>query len=162
MKKTMWPIFSRIIECDKPQGTIFKGPQAILTITVELIRAFLEDLRGCWKHQFLKKRQYFQWKRLCGLFFLVLSNVTNLRVQFLRVHKLFWQLCRIYKSISWGPERLLKTPIFEKKAIFPVKKTLWPIFSRIIECDKPPGKYYKGPEDILVITVEPIRAFFRT
>ena len=43
----MWPIFSRIIECDKPQGTIFKGPQAILTITVELIRAFLEDLRGC-------------------------------------------------------------------------------------------------------------------
>ena len=41
MKKILWHIFSPIIECDKPQGTIYNGPQAILTITVELIRAFL-------------------------------------------------------------------------------------------------------------------------
>ena len=40
MKKILWPIFSRIIERDKPQRTVFKGPKAVLTITVEPIRAF--------------------------------------------------------------------------------------------------------------------------
>ena len=39
--------FSRIYEYDKPQGTIYKGPQAILTITLELMREFFRDLRGC-------------------------------------------------------------------------------------------------------------------
>ena len=102
MKKTLWPIFSRIIECDKPQETIFKGPQAILTITVEL---------------------------------------------------------RTYRSIFLGTDRLLKTQFFEKKAKFPMKKILWPIFSPIIECDKPQGTIYNGPQAILTITVEIIRAF---
>ena len=105
MKKTLWPIFSRIIECDKPQETIFKGPQAILTITVEL---------------------------------------------------------RTYRSIFLGTDRLLKTQFFEKKAKFPVKKTLWPNFSRIIECDETPAKTCKGPKGIRIITLEPTRAFFRT
>ena len=36
-----WPISSRTIECDKPQGTICKGALIILTITVEVIRSFL-------------------------------------------------------------------------------------------------------------------------
>ena len=42
----MWPIFSRNIECDKPQGTFCKGPEGVLTIFVELIGSFLWDLRG--------------------------------------------------------------------------------------------------------------------
>ena len=45
-------------------------------------------------------------------------------------------------------------------AIFPMKKILWPNFSRTIECDKPQGTNCKGPKGILAITVEPIRAFF--
>ena len=40
MKKSIVAFFSRNIKCDKPQGTICKGPPAILTSTVELIRAF--------------------------------------------------------------------------------------------------------------------------
>ena len=40
MKNILWPIFSRNIECDKPQVTICKGPKGILTIIVEPIRAF--------------------------------------------------------------------------------------------------------------------------
>ena len=40
MKKILWSIFSLIIECDKPQGTVSMGPKAVLTITVEPIRAF--------------------------------------------------------------------------------------------------------------------------
>ena len=47
MKKALWPILSRIIECNKPLGTICKDPQAVPTITVESIRAFFQDLSGC-------------------------------------------------------------------------------------------------------------------
>ena len=101
MKKIMWPTFSRIIECDKHQRTICKGPQAVPTITVESMRAFFQDLSGCWKHKFLKK-----------------------------------------------------------KAIFQVKKLLWPIFSFIIECHKAQGTVSKGPKGVLTITVESMRAFF--
>ena len=32
-----WPIFSRIIEHDKRQGTTHNGPQSSLAITVEVI-----------------------------------------------------------------------------------------------------------------------------
>ena len=37
--KRFWPTFPRIIDCGKPQETLVKGPQAILTITVELENA---------------------------------------------------------------------------------------------------------------------------
>ena len=44
--KRCWPISSRIIECDKRQGTFYNGPTSVVTITVEVIRTFLQDLRG--------------------------------------------------------------------------------------------------------------------
>ena len=47
VKKTLWPIFSSIIECDKPQWTICKGPKGILTLTLEVIGSYLQHLRGC-------------------------------------------------------------------------------------------------------------------
>ena len=40
MTKILLPIFSHNIECDKPQGTVCKGPKGILTMIVEPIRAF--------------------------------------------------------------------------------------------------------------------------
>ena len=40
VKKKLWPVVSRFNECDKLQGTIYKGPQASLTTTVEPMRAF--------------------------------------------------------------------------------------------------------------------------
>ena len=45
-------------------------------------------------------------------------------------------------------------------ATFPVKKRFWPIFSRIVECDKPQETVCMGPKGILTITVEPIGALF--
>ena len=36
-----WPNFSRIIECEKRQGTIYKGPKVVSTITVEVRRSFV-------------------------------------------------------------------------------------------------------------------------
>ena len=35
------PVFRRIIECEKPQETIYTGPQATLTLTVEVVSWFL-------------------------------------------------------------------------------------------------------------------------
>ena len=57
------------------------------------------------------------------LIFVVLTSVTNLNGNFLRV------------QISIGTKRLLETQFFEKKA-------LWPLFSRIIEHDKCQGTFY--------------------
>ena len=51
---------------------------------------FFKELEGCWKHKVLKKRQSFQWWKVSGLFFLVLSIMRNVREQFIRVHKAFW------------------------------------------------------------------------
>ena len=86
----MWPISSRNIECDKPQGTICKGPKGILTIVLEPIRAFFLGPKWLLRTQiFEKKGKISSEKKQCGLFFLVLSNVANLRRQFIKVQKLF-------------------------------------------------------------------------
>ena len=37
VKKKFWPFYSRIIECDKLHGTIYKVPKGIVTLTVEVI-----------------------------------------------------------------------------------------------------------------------------
>ena len=93
-ERCFWPSFPCNIECDKPQGTIYNGPQAILT--------------------------------------------DNLEVE------------RVDRAFFLGPKRLLKTKIFEKKkAIYPVKKRLWLIFSRDIEHDKCQGTVYKGSQGSL-------------
>ena len=54
---------------------------------------------------------------------------------------------------------MLKTQIFEKKAIFPVKKRFWPVFFRITECDKPQGTLCKDSKSIPTVTVEVIASF---
>ena len=41
VKKKFWSFFSRILDCDKPQGTICKGPKGILAITVEAKKSLL-------------------------------------------------------------------------------------------------------------------------
>ena len=69
--------------------------------------------------------------------------------------------CGKYWGFSVTPTRLLKTQMFGKKAVFPVKKKLTKL-SRIIESDIPQGAIYKQPEGILVFTVEVLRSFFRT
>ena len=67
--RSFWPIFPRMIECNKPLGTIIKGPEAILTGTVELKGACFRDLRGCWKHKFLEKRASSPVKKMFWPFF---------------------------------------------------------------------------------------------
>ena len=51
-ERSFWPFSPCNIECDKPQGTIYKGPQAILAFTLEadrIDRAFLLGHNGLLK-----------------------------------------------------------------------------------------------------------------
>ena len=87
--RRLWITFLSNINCDKPPKTVFKCQKSSLTITVEVIISFLQDLRGSWKNNFPKKRQSFQWGKVYGHLFLVLSSRTNRRVRFIRVFKVF-------------------------------------------------------------------------
>ena len=57
--KKFWPIFPRIIEYDKPQGTTYKVSHSTLTDILQVIRSFIYDLRGGWKPRFEKKPLFF-------------------------------------------------------------------------------------------------------
>ena len=137
VKKNLWPIFSRSIECHKPKGTVSEGAKGILTFTVELIRAFFQDLGACWRHKFLKNgnicsKNYFE---ACSFFII-------------ECHKPYGTICKgptgiptiTLEAIWWFLEHLrgcCKHKFLKKKANLPVKKILWPIFSRRIEFDTP-------------------------
>ena len=81
--------------------------------------------------------------------FLVLSSVTNLKKHFIGVYRLVRQLLWNILEQFLGPKRLLKSQMFERKAIFPVKKSFWPVFSRNMEHDNCQRTFYKGPQGIL-------------
>ena len=136
VKKSFWPVFSRFLECDRPQGPIFEYPQAISTNTFEGKGLILLHLRGCWKHKFLKKRQTFQWKKF--LFFFL----PNYRVWQTSGDNLwgstwyFDSYCGSYRNNSVTPKKLLKTQFFEKKGKLSSEEKKWPKFCVIIDCNK--------------------------
>ena len=80
---------------------------------------------------FERKRQSFHWEKHLGVIFLVLSNMTNVREQLLRAHKLFDEYCSSssYKIFSSGHKQS-RTKVFKLNAIIP-KENLWPIFFHI-------------------------------
>ena len=69
--------FSRIIEYEKPQGTIYKGTPGIVRVILHGIRSFLQNLRGRCRN--VSKIVYFPMKNLFGQFFLVLPSMADLR-----------------------------------------------------------------------------------
>ena len=68
--------------------------------------------------------------------------------------KFFDNYCGSYRINSVTPKKLLKTQLFEIKANFQLKKSFCPVFSLILESDKPQGTIYEGPQGVLTITVE--------
>ena len=106
-----------------------------MAIIVQVIRSFLQDLRGRWK-QFLKKRLVSQWKTNLANFFSFYRISKTSGNFLLGSTKFSGNHFASYKIISVTPNRLLKTQIFEKKAIFPMKKNLAHFFD-IIEYDRP-------------------------
>ena len=91
MKKNFGLFFSRDIEHDKCQVAVYKGSQGILTIFVQLIWTYIWHIKDRLKQTF-QKTAVFTMKEVFGPFSFVLSRVTNLKEQFIMVHKLFWQL----------------------------------------------------------------------
>ena len=88
--KRFWLTFLKNINCDKSTGTVCKCSKGFLTITMEVIRSFLQHMRGCWKHNFLKKKGNLpSEEKNYGPLFLVFSSVTNLKGGFVRVFKVF-------------------------------------------------------------------------
>ena len=157
MKKSL-SYFSRSTEQDKYQGTICKGPQSILTITVELIRSILQDLRGSWKHRFLEQKANFPVKKKFGLYFLVFSSVKNLGVQKIGVQSVFQHLLWKLSDHFFGPKMSIETNI-PKNLCFHWDNRFWSVFRRIIEGEKPQAALYRGPQATLTLTVEVVRWF---
>ena len=90
-----WLFFPRFVECDKPQGRIYEGPQVIETITVEVIRSILWDLRGCLKHEIFEKKGKFSSEEeslTCFFWYCRTRTTKNVKERFTRVHKVFWQI----------------------------------------------------------------------
>ena len=130
MKNWFWPIFSRIIECDKTQGTIYKGPQSIPTNTVEVTRSFLEHLRGCWKHKFFEKqRQAFPWKFFSPNFSPLIDcdKLQETRYKFSK--NILTITVEDKKAILWDLKLCWKQNFWTVKATFPVNRKIWPFFS---------------------------------
>ena len=98
---------------------------------------------------FDKKRQSFQWRKVFGLFFLLLSSVMNLRRQFIVVQKLVWQLpCNNNDRFIRTWEVVENTFFWKKKAIFPVKKRFCAFFSLYIGHNKSQDTDFDGPQDL--------------
>ena len=112
-------MFSRIIECDKPQSTTKGGTQPILENFVQLRGSFLGEIKRSFGTNILKKAKLLVTKNF-GLFLLVLSSVTNLRQQFIRIHKVFSQLFWNLKTLSLG--RRMSTKNCSKEGYFSRKK----------------------------------------
>ena len=70
--KTLFrPIFSRIIEYEKPQGTTYKGSQGTVSVIVQVRRSFLWDLRYEVDENNFSKKGYFAYETQLGPVYLV-------------------------------------------------------------------------------------------
>ena len=127
---------------------------------MEIIRTFF------WTYaventNFWKKRATFRWKKHFGLFLIVLSNMTNVKRQFIRFHKVFQHFCANDKNISLWPKRSIETNL-SKNSCFHDDKWFWPIFPRAIECHKHRETMYRDRQAFLAVTLELKGALFRT
>ena len=162
MKKRFSPISSRIIEHDKRQGTTYKVVQGNLTISAEVIRPFLQDPRGCWKHKFLKNKAIFPVKKRLWPIFSRIIELDKRPETFCKDPQGNLTMnVEVKRSFLQDPRGCWKHKLLKKKATFPVKKRFSPISSRILEHEKRPETTYKGPQGNLTMNVEVKRSFLQ-
>ena len=155
VKKRFSPISSRIIEHDKHQGTTYKVPQGNLTIKVEVIRPFLQDPLGCWKHKFLKKNANFPVKkRFSPISSRIIEQDKRQGTTYKGPQGNLTKNVEVERPFPQDPRGCWKHKFLKKKAVFPVKKRFSPISSRIIERDERPETTYKGPQGNLTNNIE--------
>ena len=68
MKKCICLIIYQIIECDKPQETIYKGHKDFLTINVEVIRSFFKTKEVVENTNFWEKGNFLVYKYFFPVF----------------------------------------------------------------------------------------------
>ena len=89
-EESFWPIFPRIIECARPQGTIYKSSQGGFSDNYcgsHMINSIGPKM--LLKTQIFEKKAIFPVKKDFDLFFLVLSSAKSLKGQFVNVQKVF-------------------------------------------------------------------------
>ena len=117
-----------------------------MTFTLELIGEFFSDLRGCWKQNFWRKRQPFQWKKELTIFnsYHCLWRTSRNKLQ--GSTSFSYQCCINYRRLFWGTVRLMKTQIFEKKKQTFQWKNFWPIFIVLSSMTKPMEQFIRVHE----------------
>ena len=68
VRKCICLIIYQIVECDKPQETIYKGQKDFLTINVEVIRSFFETKEVVENTNFWEKGNFLVYKYIFSVF----------------------------------------------------------------------------------------------
>ena len=150
--KRFWLTFFKNINCEKSPGTVCKCSNDFLTFTTEVIGSFLQHMRGCWKHNFLKKKAIFPVRKKIMARFFSFYHVRQTSKTGLQGSSRFFQCyCVGYNINSLGPTRLLKSweqIFFWKKGNFLVKEKFWPTFSHFIEHNKDQETFFEVPQGL--------------
>ena len=143
MKKISWPLFPVLSGMTKPKEQFISVRNVFGTYCGSNKINYLAP-KGCWKHRILREKgKVSSEEKILAYFFPVSSNMTNVREQFMRVHKVLRQIVCKWLGHFLGPNRSIETNI-SKKSSFHVDKSFWLIFPRTIECDKPQGTFHEG------------------
>ena len=159
--KNYGPFFSRIYEFDKPHGTVCKGPQGVLTKTMVVMRAILQDLWK-WKTQlFLKKKAIFPVKKSFWPFLSFYRKKNKVQETIVEgPQDLLDNYIAIDTFFSLGPKRSIARTFSKQKINCSLgDKSFWLTFHRNTICHKTPGTVHNCPQGFLTIIVEVIRSF---
>ena len=132
--KVFWQVWCNLLD-------LFLGPKKTRTKFFK-IKAFVPKKKKILGHFF---SYYPLWQTLSILFYDSTRYLGNSGAS--------------YKVISLGPKRFFKTKFFWKSATFSVKKCNCPMFSQIVESEKPQETIYKCHKKLLTTTVEVITSF---
>ena len=107
---------------------------------------------------FEKKRKKFQWRKEFGVLFSRIIGKEKCQGRVCEAPEgNFTSIVQDIWSFLW--DVICREPNFSKKGYLPGDNRFWAIFSRNIECGKPPGTICKGTKGTLTFTVEVIRSF---
>ena len=84
--------------------------------------------------------------------------MTNLKGHIVRVQRVFRHLMWKLSDHFFGPKGSIETKLL-KNSCFHRDKRFWPVFRRIIDCEKPQETKYTGQQATLTLAVEVVRWF---
>ena len=113
-----------------PQGTNYKRPQVFVTVIVQVIRSFLEDLRyDVDENAFSKKAYFADEKQFWSFFFRIIESGTPQVKFYWAPQDILEIFFASYRIIPITPTGLLKTQSFEEVYLYIEKLILVNLFS---------------------------------